>query len=125
MSATKRKNRFQKKHSKALWVSTFPKQVKKTGARQSAGMAHRSDIGKVRDAVYLSIKALFLTHRFYCEPCMGCLTQAVDVHHKKGKDGLLLFDVRYFLPVCRDCHTFIHDNPDWAIQNGFMIARNK
>lgn len=34
---------------------------------------------------------------------------AIEVHHKRGRAGALLFDERFFLPICRSCHILI----DW------------
>ena len=48
---------------------------------------------------------------------------ATDVHHmKKGHDRL---DTAYWLPVCRQCHKDIEDNPEWAFENGYSIERNQ
>lgn len=57
--------------------------------------------------------------------CLGTRVQGIelDIHHKKGKIGDLLTNTKYFLPVCRACHQFIHDNPEIAKDLGFMEDR--
>lgn len=53
-----------------------------------------------------------------------CTIQATDVHHKAGRLGELLTNTSYFLPVCRHCHRYIHDNSKWAEENGYIIHLN-
>lgn len=66
----------------------------------------------------------------------GCTRKTNDVHHKMGKVGYanieaikrgikLLVDVRYFLPVCRNCHTYIESNSGWAYEKGYSLKRNE
>lgn len=55
----------------------------------------------------------------------GCGCMADDVHHKKGRDGDLLVDTRYFLAVCRPHHRYITDHPAESIAEGYSISRTK
>ena len=48
---------------------------------------------------------------------------ATEVHHMAHREGKLLLDARFFLPVCKSHHRFIHDNPEWAKQNGYLLPR--
>ncbi len=71
-----------------------------------------------------------------CEARLNCCTgQATDIHHKMGKVGYaddyarekgitLLVDARFFLSVCRSCHSFIEVNPEFAYKNKFSLKRN-
>lgn len=81
-----------------------------------------------REKIYLAIRALFLAACRECEACAysagGYPHLAVDIHHKKGRTGDLLFDVRFFMPVCREHHKFIHDNPDYAYERGWSLSRH-
>lgn len=54
-----------------------------------------------------------------CEVCG--LEPSVDLHHKKGRSGDLLFDTKFFMAVSRKCHDRIHQNPKWAKESGFLI----
>ena len=46
--------------------------------------------------------------------CACCPSPAADVHHSRGRLGDLLMDERYWVPVCRVCHDWIHSNMDAA-----------
>lgn len=59
---------------------------------------------------------------------------AVDIHHKKGRQGYadqwardhdvpLLLDERFWLPVSRMGHNKIELNPEWAKKEGFSLPR--
>lgn len=43
-----------------------------------------------------------------------------DVHHVRGRVGVMLLDERYWMAVSRKAHRQIHDNPSWARSNGFL-----
>ena len=45
-----------------------------------------------------------------------------DVHHAKGR-GKYLLDESTWLPVCRWCHDFIHNNVKWSYENHYMEPR--
>lgn len=55
--------------------------------------------------------------------CRVCGIEATDIHHKKGRTGHLLTDIRFFLPVCRRCHQRIELNPSWAKEKGYSLSR--
>jgi len=55
--------------------------------------------------------------------CKVCGKSATDVHHMRGKIGEDLTDSRYFLAVCRGCHTLIEENPTWAKEKGYSLNR--
>lgn len=43
-----------------------------------------------------------------------------DCHHIRGRNGDLLLDERYWLPVCRQCHDFIGEHGKIARNLGFV-----
>lgn len=53
----------------------------------------------------------------------GCTKKTQDVHHKKGRSGSLLMDENYWLPVCRNCHRIIEQNPKMAKELGLSESR--
>lgn len=58
--------------------------------------------------------------------CKVCnVREVTDIHHRCGKIGDLLTDTRFFLAVCRECHTFIEENPAWAYENNYSLKRNE
>lgn len=94
----------------------------------------QSEEGKERMAVYKGIMEMFKVTHPHCavHPVRypeligrGVRIGTEDVHHKRGKEGDLLYDVRYFLAVCRKCHTWIHDNPELAYEQGWSLSRHQ
>ena len=69
---------------------------------------------------YSKLRKEFLETKMICE-VEGCSNQSCDVHHKKHRSGSLYLDVTYFMAVCRDCHTYIHENPDESYEKGYLI----
>jgi hypothetical protein len=47
--------------------------------------------------------------------------KTTEVHHKAGRVGKLLLATEYWLAVSRKGHTFIHDNPEFSYQKGWLI----
>jgi len=52
-----------------------------------------------------------------------CSSPATEVHHSAGRIGDLLTDTNYFLAVCRRCHRYIEEHPQWAKDNGYSFNR--
>lgn len=79
--------------------------------------------------MYRAIKELFLLKEPVCQACKfvrgakATPLWADDVHHTRGKLGLLLFDVRFFKAVCRPCHNWIGDNIDLARKYGLLCEK--
>ena len=44
-----------------------------------------------------------------------------DIHHVKGRIGVLLNDFTYWMATCRVCHTHIHENPRESRMKGWLI----
>lgn len=105
------------------------KQQERKKAQRLAGMREKrtpikkaSDKRKDQMSLYAIKRKLFLKGK-------RCVVfperMAVDVHHARGRSGDLLLDERFWKPVCREGHMKIHDNPEWAISEGYSISRNK
>lgn len=54
---------------------------------------------------------------------VGCTKKASEVHHMKGKENEKLNEIDYWMPICRNCHTYITINSAWAIDMGFSVRR--
>jgi hypothetical protein len=67
---------------------------------------------------YLKIRKQYLINNPNCEICNS---NNVEIHHKKGRIGKLLFDDRYFMTVCREHHNYIHTNPKEAREKKWML----
>ena len=97
-------------------------QAKKNGK----GMKKKSDNREKMERTYYSLRESWLSrpeNRMCAVKLDGCMIQATEVHHKKGREGVLLIDQSKWLPVCRFCHDFITENSRWAISKGFSISR--
>lgn len=47
--------------------------------------------------------------------------KTTEVHHKAGRVGRLLNYVPYWLAVGSKGHRYIHDNPEFSYQKGWLI----
>jgi hypothetical protein len=111
-----------KKTKAANWISAFPEQRKQPTSESYQGCQHRSEIGGMRERVYQGIAKMFLELHRFCQPCkeQNDIRRSQDVHHMRGREGLLLSDVRYFLPVCRQHHGWIEANKEDARKKGWQ-----
>lgn len=76
-------------------------------------------------AVYRRARVQFLREFPVCEACLvidpdSIPRKATDIHHMAGRIGEKLNDMNDWLPVCRDCHHWIHDNPS-AARAAFLL----
>jgi 5-methylcytosine-specific restriction endonuclease McrA len=73
---------------------------------------------------YAQVRKAFLSEHLYCEANLtGCLTVALDVHHKfsGSKRAAHFLEVSTWMAVCRMCHNNIHDNPKNAKELGYLL----
>lgn len=83
-----------------------------------------SDKRRKQNTVYSQKRNAYLKAYPTCQVgTLSCTIKATEVHHKRGREGELLTDERYFLAVCRHCHTVIEENPTWAKHKGFSENR--
>jgi len=68
-------------------------------------------------AIYSALAKDFKKAHPVCQVCRHNRTK--DVHHKEGR-GPNLNNVATFIAVCRGCHKYIHDNPSWARERGYL-----
>jgi len=76
---------------------------------------------------YFVLRKKYMSRHRYCELCdstLGLPVAATDLHHKRGR-GKYYLDVSTFCALCRPCHTYIHEHPDWARANGWLISKFK
>jgi hypothetical protein len=73
---------------------------------------------------YSKLRREFLLEHPVCHASIDrCSVKATEVHHKRGR-GKYHLDISTWLPVCRNCHTYIELNPEDAIELGFSEKRN-
>jgi hypothetical protein len=80
-----------------------------------------SDKRAKEEREYLKLNKRFLKDNPNC--AVFPALKSNQIHHKKGRIGNLLTDVRYFLAVSDQGHKEIEMNPIWAIKNGFSVLR--
>lgn len=74
-----------------------------------------------RKEKYIKARAQHLAEHAWCEACS--LRPALQVHHKRGRTGALLWDKDNFLAVCPICHGEITRRPAWAVDMGYSLPR--
>ena len=78
---------------------------------------------KKKDAEYLKLRERFLNENPVCTVSVaGCGHGATDVHHTyagSNRDAFYLVQST-FLAVCRNCHSWVHLNPEKARILGYL-----
>ena len=94
-----------------------PKRLQRRKRLKAVSSKRRQKLGE-----YAAAKRAFLTgKRCAVHPELP----ATEVHHMAGRDGDRLLDQSLWLPVSRDGHRLIHDNPAWAHRMGFLKRRQR
>lgn len=114
------------KRPKANWTQAFPAQQAALHPERgpAGGVKARSASESVRMAVYNPIAEMYKRLRPRCECCRLVFKRAPEaaehVHHVRGRDGLLLFDVRWFKSACAECHRWVDQNKGEARSLGLL-----
>lgn len=93
------------------------------GRKRSKPLRSRKPMNRVSDKhrkelkEYSKIRYDYFMLNHFCEICGEAAT---DIHHK-ARRGKNLNNTETWMPVCRLCHTKLHDNPKWAKENGYLI----
>lgn len=95
---------------------------KEQTVRPAKPIARRSDKRAEEERVYNQLRKIFLSDPKN-KTCPVTKKPATEVHHKKGRVGKLLLDVRYWLAVSRDGHRWIEEHPDEAKELGYSLSR--
>jgi len=95
-----------------------PKPEKKD-KKKPKPIAKNSKKRKEENKEYLTLREVFLIGKI-C-PITG--QKETQVHHKKGRIGKLLTDVRYFLGVSAEGHKWIEEHPEEAKKLGYSLNR--
>lgn len=105
--------------SKGMCLSCYNKT--KNYTLKKTKINKKSPKQKNREREYLKLRKEYLKNNKICEICK--IAVATDMHHKKGRIGDNLF--KDFLAVCRNCHTFVEENPKIAKELGYSDSRLK
>ena len=75
------------------------------------------------DLAYSKLRKKFMEQKPMCEAALPvCNGPSTDVHHKKGR-GQYHLKVSTWLSVCRQCHNYIEEHPEEAIELGYSEKR--
>lgn len=66
---------------------------------------------------YTKTRLQFISENELCERCGK---PADEIHHKAGRNGERLNDVKGFMSVCRGCHQWIHAHPKESREAGWL-----
>ncbi len=73
---------------------------------------------------YSKVRKDFLLENPYCQARIpGCMIEATEVHHSKGKIGDMLTDINNFVAICRSCHGWVETHPAKAKEMGLSKSR--
>jgi AMMECR1 domain-containing protein len=73
---------------------------------------------------YARLRDAFITAKPRCEANLtGCTGITTEVHHKIGRVGENYLKIGTWLAVCRNCHSWIENNPIEAKELGYSESR--
>lgn len=78
--------------------------------RKRPRLMSKSRAAQMRE--YAKLKKEFLAKHKKC--AIWPHKKATDLHHSKGRRGKLLLDQRYWIPLCREMHSWVHSHPGEA-----------
>ena len=110
--------------------------LKRTAALKStAGLKSRSTLkpgGRLRhrkperapdDALYEKVKKDFLARHPKCQRCPAEPLGGTVLHHRAGRTGKRLYDIRFFAALCVECHAWTENFPKAAKKAGWVVTR--
>jgi hypothetical protein len=108
------KSHGKEKFCKECWYNIEkPKSISPVSAKRRVEM---DEYSKKRTA--------FLIVKPQCEAkLVDCTIKSTDVHHKTGRVGDNYLKISSWLAVCRNCHSWIENNPIEAKELGYSESR--
>ena len=109
------KSHGKEKYCKECWYSIDkPKSISPVSKKRQVEMDE-----------YSKLRMVFLIAKPLCEAYLvgTCTRTSTDVHHKAGRVGENYLKIGTWLAVCRNCHTWIENNPEEAKELGFSESR--
>ncbi len=80
----------------------------------------QSDKEKERLKEYYVERERLLKEFPICQCCN--ILPSEEIHHKISRQFGIM---DHLVPICRTCHTKIHNEPEWAMENGWLISKFK
>ena len=113
------------KDETAYLLSTEKNRERLMESIKQANIKPKSDKLKEKEKEYKKLAKEVLKAIPTCQVATdGCTGAATELHHRKGR-GVNLLVRKHLLPVCRNCHTRIENDPQWALDNNYSISRHK
>ncbi len=69
---------------------------------------------------YILEKARWLPTKMCEWPGTGCVREATEIHHARGRVGKMLNDKRYWWALCREHHRYLHDHGKQSRKLGLL-----
>lgn len=115
-SAPKSQRRWGKpKREQALWVGIFKVQDK-SGRKKTKKLTARQ-----KDNIQYSNECVEWKKGKRCSKCGR--RRRIECHHSRGRAGTLLLDKSFWIPLCVNCHRWVHANPDQARKEGLLCLQ--
>jgi len=77
-----------------------------------------------QNKAYSDVSKKYLKEHPVCEVALEiCTINAIEIHHKVGRIGFRLTDKKKFVAVCRACHRYLEEHPNWAKENNYSVSR--
>lgn len=68
-------------------------------------------------------RAMSAQRKAYCESCGT--TRNLTLHHRRGRAGSLISDMRFFSLLCFSCHEWVHAHPKQARERGLLAPSSE
>ena len=97
--------------------------LKRTPIKRKANFIKPISDKRAKDlSKYRPLRDKYLKENPVCE-VKECHNKTTNLHHKKGRTGSLIYDVKYFMACCSTCHPQkIHfTDTQWAKDNGYLL----
>lgn len=99
-------NSLQKYCGFECWMESDKKKIAKVSNKRAS-----------QNKAYELLRKNYLNSHPRCEKCGD---KATEIHHKAGRNGDRLCDVKDFMATCRDCHSWIHTHPKESRMLGWL-----
>ena len=87
---------------------------------RKTNLKKQSNKGRQVSLLYGQLRKVFLKKNPKCQVgSPECTSFSSEVHHMAGR-GKNTTRVDTFCATCSPCHKYIHSNPKWARENGFL-----
>ena len=94
----------------------------KTRKEDSKPIRKRSLKRAKQEREYRKLRKQYLEANPICE-VEGCEAEATEIHHRKGRTGILLTQKEHFLGTCSPHHRYIESHPIESKELGYSLSR--